>query len=177
MEWTPGPREASRLMRILHRREAQSISTLCQPDGSFTTPGRETVDLLFQAHFPHSSPHRLPHYDHTPSLTSTIMAHFQDIVTADTIKDAMAHFQSKKTPGSDGFKPVLLLYLPPNILQVLCVIYRSCLFLRYTPRLWGVYSDLFTKARQHILPSLLILSHFPLQLSSEDLGTTVCLAR
>ena len=78
----------------------------------------------------------MPHYEHTPSLTSTIMEHFPNIVTADTIRDAMSHFQSKKTRGPDGFKPVLLLYLPPNILHVLCVIYRSCLYLRYTPRLW-----------------------------------------
>ena len=123
-------------MRVLHRREAQNVSTICKPDGSFTSPGGETAELLFQTHVPQSTPYHMPFYDHTPSLTSTIMEHLHDIVTADSIKDDMAHFQSKKTPGPDGFKPVLLLHLAPNILQLLCVIYRSCLFLRYTPRLW-----------------------------------------
>ena len=109
-------------MRVLHRREAQNISTFCNPDGTFTSLGEETVDLLFRTHFPQATPSQMPHYEHNPSLTSTIMEHFHNIVTADTIRDAMSHFQSKKTPGPDGFKPVLLLYLPPNILHVLCVI-------------------------------------------------------
>ena len=64
------------------------------------------------------------------------MGHFMDIVNEDTIRESMSNFQSKKTPGPDGFKPVLLLHLPPNVLGVLCVIYRSCLYLRYTPCLW-----------------------------------------
>ena len=51
------------------------------------------------------------------------MEHFTDIVNTDMICDSMSHFQSKKTPGPDGFKPVLLLYLPSNILHVLCVTY------------------------------------------------------
>ena len=64
------------------------------------------------------------------------MGHFMDIVNEDTIRESMSNFQSKKTPGPDGFKPVLLLHLPPNVLGVLCVIYRSCLYLRYTPCFW-----------------------------------------
>ena len=99
-------------MWVLHRREAQNISTFCNPDGSCTSPGEETADLLFRTHFPQLTHSHMPHYEHTPSLTSTIMEHFYDIGTADSIRDAMSHFQSKKTPGPDGFKPVLLLYLP-----------------------------------------------------------------
>ena len=110
LDWTPGPRAAGRLMRVLHRKEVQNISTFTIPDGTSTCPGEETADLIFWTHFPQSTPSHLPHYDHTPSLTSTIMEHFGDIVNLDTIRDSMSHFQAKKTPGPDGFKLVLLLY-------------------------------------------------------------------
>ena len=92
MEWTPGPRAASRLMRVLHRKEVQNISTFLKSDGTSTCPGEDTADLLFRTHFPQSTPSHLPHYDHTPFLTSTIMEHF---------------------------KPVLLLHLPLNIVYLL----------------------------------------------------------
>ena len=142
MEWTPGPSAASRLMRVLHRKEVQNISTFLKPDGSSTSPGEDTADFLFRTHFPQSTPSFLPHYDHTPSSTSIIMEHFTNNVNPDTIRDSMSHFQSKKTPGSDGFKPVLL-YLPPNVIYLLCVIYRLCLYLRYTPWLWKECTVIF----------------------------------
>ena len=120
IEWTPGPRAASRLMCVLNRKETQNISTFLQPDGASTNPGADTADLLFRAHFPQSTPAFLPHYDHDSTDTSLIMEHFTDIVNITMIRESMTHFQAKKTPGPDGFKPVLLLYLSlPNNLQVL----------------------------------------------------------
>ena len=143
MEWTPGPKAASHLMRVLHRKETQNISTFLKPDGTSTNPSADTADLLFQTHFPQSTPTHLPHYDHDSTDTSHIMELFMDIVNVPMIRESMSHFQAKKTPGPDGFKPVLLLHLPPNILQVLCVIYRSCLYLQYTPRLWKECTVIF----------------------------------
>ena len=66
MEWTPGPSEASRLMRVLHRKDVHNLSTLTKPDGSSTCPGEETADLLFH---PQSTPIHLPHYNHASSPT------------------------------------------------------------------------------------------------------------
>ena len=128
--------------RVLHRKETQNISTFLQHDGTSTSPGADTADLLFRAHFPQSTPAYLPHYDHDSTDTSLIMEHFMDIVNINIIRESMSHFQAK-TPRPDGFKPVLLLYLPPNILQVLCVIYRSCHYLQYTPRLWKECTEVF----------------------------------
>ena len=48
MEWTPGPGDASRLMRVLNRKEVHNLSTLLKPDGTSTCPGEETADLLFR---------------------------------------------------------------------------------------------------------------------------------
>ena len=143
MEWTPGPRDASRLMRVLYCKDIHNLSMFLKPDGTSTCPGDETANLLFRTHFPQSVPLHLPHYDHTPSPYDVIIGHFLDIVNKDTIRESMSHFQAKKTPGPDGFKPVLLLHLPPNALGVLCVIYRSCLYLQYTPRLWKECTVIF----------------------------------
>ena len=86
----------------------------------------------------------------------------------------MSHFQSKKTPGPDGFKPVLLVHLPPNVLYVLCVIYRLCLCLRYTPRLWKECHVIFLPKpgrKDYSHPS----SYRPISLSNYLLKTLECL--
>ena len=142
MEWTPGPKVASRLMRVLHRKETQNISTFLQPDGTSTSPGADTADLLFRAHFPQPTPAYLPHYNHDSTNTSLIMEHFTDIVNINMIRESMSHFQAKKTPGPVGFKPVLPLYLPPNILQVLCYLSVVSLPPIQPPSLEGVYGCL-----------------------------------
>ena len=90
-----------------------------------------------------NSPSR-PHFTFRVTTTPPpLLMSLWDIVNEDTIRESMSHFQAKKTPGPDGFKPVLLLHLPPNVLGVLCVIYRSCLYLQYTPRLWKECTVIF----------------------------------
>ena len=147
MEWTPGPREASRLMRVLHRKDVHNLSTLTKPDSTSTRPGEETADLLFQTHFPQSTPLHLPHYDHASSPTAVIMEHLLDIVIEDSIRESISHFQAKKTPGPDGFKPVLLLHLPPQcpwcIVRHLPIVSVPPL---YPPSVEGVHSHFPSEA-------------------------------
>ena len=167
MGWTPGPQAASKLMRVFQRKETQNISTFLNPDGISTLPGEDTADLLFLTHFPQSTPAHLLLYEHTHAPTALIIEHFTDIFSLDTVRDSMVNFQSLKTPGLDGFKPVLLLYLPPNVIHLLCVIYVLLMPIPqlYAPPMEGMHCDIYPRTREgYILPPLLLPSHITLQL-------------
>ena len=106
-----------------------STSTVCRPVLGRTQRTYSSLPISYNPH--------LPLYEHTHVSTATIMDHFRDIVSPDTIRDSMSHFQSKKTPGPDRFKPVLLLF-PYSERRTcpVCVIYHSCLSLNYMPHPW-----------------------------------------
>ena len=44
--------------------------------------------------------------------------------------------QPHKAPGPDGFKPVLFRHLPMAVFGRIAFIYKACLHLHYTPKLW-----------------------------------------
>ena len=127
MHWTPGPEAASKLLKSLHKKQAQALSPLRKDDRSYTTPGHDTAAHLFQAHFPFSTPPYQQHYIHDHPPTGDILDQHVGVVTEDLVRDAFRLFKAKKTPGPDGLKPVALLHLPRNILQILCLIYKACL--------------------------------------------------
>ena len=77
-----------------------------------------------------------PHYVHNHHRVAEVEGRHPDIISDDLVRQAFSEFQSKKTPGPDGLKPVVLLHLPPNTIRLITVVYKSCLTLRYTPRLW-----------------------------------------
>ena len=136
MEWTPSPAMASRLMKSLQSTARPDLSTLLHPDGRSTAPGEETAHLLFDSHFPQSTQMTYPHYVHKHHRVAEMEGRHPDIVSDDLVRQAFSEFQSKKTPGPDGLKPVVLFHLPPNTIRLITVVYKSCLTLRYTPRLW-----------------------------------------
>ena len=45
---------------------------------------------------------------------------------------------NKKSPGPDGLKPVIFQYLPENVLTFVLLIYKSCIALEFTPKVWSV---------------------------------------
>ena len=70
------------------------------------------------------------------------------------MREALAVFQSKKSPGPDGFKPVMFGHLPNNTVRALTLIYQAMLHLRYTPRRWRESNVVFLpkpgKASYHV---------------------------
>ena len=54
----------------------------------------------------------------------------------DKIKEALGGFEKKKSPGPDGIKPIIFEHLPEKTLLYLQIIYKSCIFLHYTPISW-----------------------------------------
>ena len=61
-----------------------------------------------------------------------------NIISDDLVRQAFSEFQSKKTPGPDGLKPVVLYHLPPNIIRLISVVYKSCLTVQFGPPLEAV---------------------------------------
>ena len=61
---------------------------------------------------------------------------YSDWISVDLIKLALDGFEVKKSPGPDEIKPILFQYLSDNVLKYLELIYKSCIYLRYTPKLW-----------------------------------------
>ena len=59
-----------------------------------------------------------------------------DWITPELIKTVFKLFKSKKSPGTDGIKPIAYKHLPPNIIQHLQLIYKAVIILKYTPKIW-----------------------------------------
>ena len=129
------------LAKTLQNRERNKLHTLKKPDGSMTEPGKETLDLLFQTHFPASTPlrtvqYRSEHSNLPSSQSSYIKQKFDTWITADLLNRAFKKFNKKKSPGPDGIKPVVFDHLPQNFKLFLIFIYKCCAHFHYTPLKW-----------------------------------------
>ena len=128
------------LAKTLQRREKSKLHTLKKPDGTMTEPGRETLDLLFRTHFPASVPLRKVQYQSAPpsldALSSSISQQNCSWLNEDLLNKAFMKFNKKKSPGPDGFKPIIFDHLPSNFKKQLIFIYKCCIYFHYTPVLW-----------------------------------------
>ena len=117
---TKGPAAASRLLRSLDKRERTLVDSFHTPAGGWTSPGAETSRCLLDTHFPQNQAVSQPHFVHDHHPVPLISSRHTDIITPALVKEALAVFQSKKSPGPDGFKPVMFGHLPHN-----CLLYTS----------------------------------------------------
>ena len=136
MDASTGPAAASRLLRSLDKRERTLVDAFQTPDGGWTSPGTETSQYLLDAHFPQNQVASQPFFEHDHHSVISIASRHLDIATPSLVREALSVFQSKKSPGPDGFKPVLFDHLPDNTIRALTLIYQAILHLRYTPRQW-----------------------------------------
>ena len=127
------------LARTLQNKEKSKLYTLKKPDGSMTDPGEETLNLLFQTHFPASTPLKTVDYrttEHPTSSSDMINQRFDSWINLDLLNKAFKKFNKKKSPGPDGIKPVVFDHLPINFKLHLLFIFKCCVHLHYTPVLW-----------------------------------------
>ena len=90
-----------------------------------------------QAHFPSGSEITETPYDFTKSITlQELQSTNIDWITPELIKTVFKLFKSKKSPGTDGIKPIAYKHLPTNIIQHLQIIYKAVIMLKYTPKIW-----------------------------------------
>ena len=126
-----------KLTNIIQKKRRNKINTFIKDDGGSTNPGQETLDTLINTHFPQATEKIKKKYSSQNSFSrSYILSKNEDWISIDLIREAMAIFQSKKSPGPDGIKPIIFEYLPEKFLNHLAFIYKSMILLRYTPIKW-----------------------------------------
>ena len=128
--------QTSRLVKILQRRENNSISTFSRRDGTITLPGEETARHLLDAHFPSNLSKKPVKYKHYRVPSYEVEGRFDSWINCDLTREALLKFKDKKSPGPDGLKPLIFQYLPPNIIETITFIYKASIALSFTPTLW-----------------------------------------
>ena len=112
------------------------MGSLEKQDGSITDPGKETIKHLAATHFSQAAELKKTTYNNKVIAKDEVYAWDPDWVTIGKLELALHQFKSKKSPGPDGLKPVLLQHLPLSCLQHLLFIYKVCLLLAFTPTAW-----------------------------------------
>ena len=142
---TENEHKMSILARISMHKEKAQIHTLDRDDGSVTEPGRETLEELVRTHFPaaDSELDDVP-YDLSKSISKEqLTSLYNNYLSEDVVEAALLKFKPMKAPGPDKIKPVAFRYLPANVIRFILFIYKACLFLHYTPRLWQKATVIF----------------------------------
>ena len=130
-------KDMASLARLAQREERREINVLTKPDGSSTEPGTETIDLLTTTHFPAATSKQHVTYNNRRNCSiAQLEDKYNDWISTQKIIAALDGFEKEKSPGPDGIKPLIFEHLPPQFLHTLRIIYRSCIHLGYTPKLW-----------------------------------------
>ena len=116
------------LARLAQRRDGHDIDVLRKSDGSSTLPGKDTVHLLTQTHFPNSTETRRIRYNNHRNLPLLqVKEKFSTWINHNLICQALAGFEKKKSPGPDGIKPLVFEHLTDNFIEYLQVVYKLSL--------------------------------------------------
>ena len=145
VEKTPDEKSMSMLFKLAQRRDKRAINTLHKPDGSLTDPGVETIQVLTDTHFPHATIGMSP-FQHDSShkiSTNTIQDKYKDWVTGELVIKAFKRFKPNKAAGPDGLKPIVFKHLPQNAIDTLTLIYKACIALGHTPKVWRATKVIF----------------------------------
>ena len=128
------PLKAAELMRII-RHNGNIPPTLLAQNGHYTTSKLDTIQVLMDTHFPDSV-----------STTSTdnmdfvsddpVPLQILDWITLSRVNEAIGTFSNFKAGGTDEVKPIILKWLPYNVIERLTAIYTACIQFRYTPLKW-----------------------------------------
>ena len=104
---TENIKEMNTLRKIFEGSCVATLGALEKPDGTLTEPGQPTLDFLMQAHFPSGSEITETPYNYTKSITlQELQSLNMDWITPELIKTVFKLFKSKKSPGTDGIKPI-----------------------------------------------------------------------
>ena len=130
-------KEMAQLARGAQREESRDINVLTKADGSSTEPGRETIELLTQTHFPAATDTKHVTYNNRRNLAvADIQTKYGDWIDIHKIRKALDGFEKKKSPGPDGVRPLVFEHLPEEFLRTLETIYKASIHLGYTPKAW-----------------------------------------
>ena len=127
--------EMSRLDKILDRKEASILGLVKRADGSSTTTSGESLQVMFNEHFPGNEP--LTDLDIRSSMEGDPRPiETLDWVTNFKIRQAIMQFKPHKAAGPDDIRPIVLQHLPEVAITYLCSLYTACLQMGFTPSGW-----------------------------------------
>ena len=136
---TENEHRMSRLGKIAQHQDRAQLHTLQREDGTFTSPGEETLVEMAKAHFPTASRVTEDFQESVGNrrlLISEIKNPKNDLITISKVKASLNKFHPYKAPGPDGIKAIAYKYLPEVVVKFLCIIYMACVKLHYTPVVW-----------------------------------------
>ena len=138
MECTENVTEMAKLNRIIQGGEKNTVNVFDKEDGSCTEPGKETLSHLLSTHFPSST--EMVHIVYTSTgphpLLEDVRRNYSKWINVPLLEEALGGFENKKSPGPDGLKPFIFEHFTDKLKAYLIDIYKCCIHLRYTPKLW-----------------------------------------
>ena len=127
-------RDTARLSKILAKGHVNP-AYVKRDDGSWSESSEESLDILFNTHFPGCKEAPLS-VDVASSPPLSLSERGNDIITPERLAWAIGSFSPYKSPGFDGIMPIMLQKGQDVIIPWLVVIYRLCLSLNYVPHSW-----------------------------------------
>lgn len=128
--------DAARFRRVLSK-NPKGLGLIRRSDGSWTSSGAETLELLMETHFPGCGDVPLPGaLPGGPLSDLSNLGIIDEIVSESRLLWAIHSFRPYKSPGPDGILPVMLQRSASVIIPHLRDIYRTCLRLSVVPDKW-----------------------------------------
>ena len=130
--FTQNEHSMAKLAELVQHKERKTLGSLQRPDGSITSNGLETLQVLIETHFPYATPAEPQTYGparNTP--TSSIQNTFSAYVSPLLTKRSLRKFKPYKAPGPDALKPIIFRHLPWEVFVFISFLYDCCLFFWY----------------------------------------------
>ena len=131
--------EMSRLNKILDRKIAGKLGLILRSDGTTTSSTEETLQVMFEEHFPGSE--QCSEQFEDMDVRSNFEGDPRPIdqlewITNFNIRVAIEQFEPYKAAGPDGLRPVVLKQFPEAAIEYLKHLYTACIEMGYSPKLW-----------------------------------------
>jgi hypothetical protein len=129
-------KQVSNFYKAMNKKKGQTLNRIKNADGEETKSDNDTVNQLFQAHFPEHTELVRTSYKPTKISAEEIVDSNQEWINKGRIIEAINGFKAKKSPGPDELKPIVLKYLPENVIDYLATLYKACVQTNFTPTKW-----------------------------------------
>lgn len=133
--------ETARLRKLMSK-TSTAPSYLMDESGLWSSSSCESLNILFQTHFPGCSDEPV-NYDFIQDYDYNSAENTDEIITEEKIKWAISSFAPYKSPGPDCLIPAMLQESGPLLVKWLLLIFKSCFKLNYVPKKWKTVTVIF----------------------------------
>ena len=131
--------DISKLLKVIEGRPARVMSMLKDTKGISNTP-EKAVDILLKTHFPDHKVNVNQQVNvslsEQPKADDNSTSMILDYITTAKVRSAMRSFGSKRAPGPDGFKPIILKNLDEKSVAFLTETYKLSVLRGQIPLKW-----------------------------------------